>query len=117
MGGYVEDAKPKRRPRKELGGDSLDTCDLQFELDLVGLQPDVSRRLVQGDMLSVVLLPMGQIDSVVCRTSDGQIVGALSAFRGLAQLIACIKKGVKYEAFVVTASTTRCAVEVARVEQ
>lgn len=115
MGGYIEDPKPKRPPRRPVGGDDGDPCDLSLELDLVGLQPEISSRLTSGAMLRVVLISLNGIDSVVCQTAAGDTVGALAAFRGLAQLINCLKKGVAYEAAVVLASKTRCNVEVARV--
>jgi hypothetical protein len=115
MGGYIEDPKPKRPPRRTASGDGGDPCDLSLELDLVGLQPDVSSGLTSGAILRVVLVSLHGIDSVVCQTPAGYTVGALAAFRGLAQLINCLKKGVEYEAAVALASKTRCNVEVYRV--
>jgi hypothetical protein len=115
MGGYIEDPKPNRPPRRTASGDGRDPCDLSLELDLVGLQPDVSRGLTSGAILCVVLVSLHGIDSVVCQTPAGDTVGALAAFQGLAQLINCLKKGVEYEAAVVLASGTRCNVQVCRV--
>lgn len=116
MGGYAKDKKPKRMRHVSSHEVSRDPCDLEFALDLVGLQPDVSCLLRVDDELQVELFSIGAATSVVCKIPNGHIVGTLAAFRGLAQLITCLQQGVEYKAFVLFASVTRCAVHVARVE-
>jgi hypothetical protein len=118
MGGHAGDQKPKSQGRDKSSGlgekATNDLCDLEFELDLVGLRAGISGGLAPGDELDVELGTMGSVTSVVCRSKNGMTVGAMAAFRGLAQLIKCPEAGVRYRALVVFASTTRCHVSVAR---
>lgn len=114
MGGYAAEKKSKKPRWRYPGEESDDPCELVVEVDLVGLQPEVSGRLQSGDELRIDLVPMGAATSAVCRTVAGDIVGTLAAFRGLAQLIGCIRQGVMYEVLVVYASATRCSVQVGR---
>ena len=67
-----------------------------------------------GDVLNVVLVKNGEMRSVVCQTDRAEIVGALSAFPGLAQLIGCIEEGANYTAFVEKATAQLCTVFVSR---
>lgn len=100
---------PSRRRAREAGGKG-EPCDIDLEIDLVGLQPTAVVTLIAGHMLHVALAEMPPEVSVVCQTSTGQVVGSLSAFLGLTQLIACIRQGIAYRAVVLVASPTRCAV-------
>jgi hypothetical protein len=113
MGGFAAN-----QAKKTLGGAAPsvvgDGCDLQFHTDLVGIRAEVSVLLRPGETLYVRLLPQGSARSVICATEAGGIVGTLAAFRGLANLIACMEIGVQYVALVETASATRCSVFVIR---
>lgn len=115
MGGYAGDHKPKSLRRTISGPGGGDPCDIQIEVDLVGLRSEVSRSLNRDDLLRVALVRSDGATSVVCKTLNGRAVGALAAFRGLAQLINCSERGTKYQALVIFASSTRCAVQVTRV--
>ena len=116
MGGLEEGKKTRRLRHRFFGEEGGDPCDLHVELDLVGLQPEASKLLVAGEVLQVELVAMDNAVSVICRTANGRVVGALAAFRGLAQLITCIRQGVEYGASVIEASSTRCSVYVSRVK-
>lgn len=98
----------RRRAREDAGKGN--PCDIDLEIDLVGLQPAAIATLTAGDLLAVELIEMPPAVSVVCKTAEGQVVGSLSAFLGLTQLIACINSGIKYCAAVLIVSSTRCAV-------
>ena len=112
MGGSSDPRPAPNRGRRRDDGASSDPCDFDLEIDLVGLQPSTAASLRSGDLLIVDLAPMPPAVSVVCRTSAGDVVGALSAFLGLTQMIACLRKGVDYRAMVISASSTRCTVVV-----
>jgi hypothetical protein len=101
--------------RRQASGD--DDCDLRFRTDLMGVRAATAQNVRQGDNLEVVLLRDGAMRSVVCRTRTHEIVGALSAFPGLAQLIRCIEEGAEYNAFIEKSSARSCAVFVSRVKQ
>lgn len=115
MGGHDPD-KPRATlsPRNWKAG--ADPCDLQFQLELVGVRSAASSRIMRRDVLDVVLVRRGAAVSAVCSTSHGEVVGALAAFRGLAQLINCLDAGVQFQAEVIEASATRCEVRVRRTE-
>jgi hypothetical protein len=93
---------------------SDDPCDLEFQVELVGVRPSAASGLGAGDALAVVLNSRGSATSVVCQTAGGDAVGTLAAFRGLAQLIGCLRAGHEYEAVVQTVSATHCSVLVGR---
>lgn len=113
MGGSTN--KP---PSKTLGPGPYaphdDPCDIDVEIDLVGVDPGVLAGIKKGDALTVSLKTAGSIKSVICVTGSGKIAGSLAAFRGLAQLIKCLEKGEAYQAVVQTVSKTSCHVLVSR---
>lgn len=92
---------------------SDDPCDLQFRTDLVGVRPSISDVRV-GHTLAVALLEQRGARSAVCLTADGQVVGALAAFRGLAQLMKCLVQKNRYVADVEVVSKSQCTVLVRR---
>jgi len=89
-----------------------DKCDIEVTVDLIGVRRDVAVKVKEGDVLGVGLTSTGENSSAVCSTADGEIVGALAAFPGIAQLIQCIAEGVAYRALVEVAGPTRCQVTV-----
>jgi hypothetical protein len=109
MGGS-DDQPKKKQPTSRLTRSVADPCDLEFTLDLVGLRSIVAKNVAVGDKLSVELDVRGNVKSVVCKTPSGDVVGALAAFRGLAQLINCLERGLSYEAIVQASSSTQCTV-------
>ncbi len=116
MGGI----KPKKKTQSAVGrrqpsGD--DACDLRFRTDLMGIRTEIVANVRAGDTLEVFLLENGAMRSVVCRTRMHEIVGALSAFPGLAQLIGCMEHGVQYSALVEKVNKRSCAVFVWRVDE
>lgn len=90
-----------------------DPCDLQFRTDLVGVRPSIANVQV-GHTLTVSLIELRGARSVVCTTADGQPVGALAAFRGLAQLMRCLAQNQRYVAGVEAVSRSQCTVLVRR---
>lgn len=85
-----------------------------IRVDLVGIRTDVSSLLSENQILAIALHEAGAIRSVVCVTEEGDVVGTLAGFRGLAQLIGALNEGAKYVAIVDSASPTRCSVRVVR---
>lgn len=80
----------------------------------VGVRPEVAVGLTVGSRLTVAIEVRGSARSVVCKTSSGEVAGALAAFRGLAQLINCLDGGTSFGATVQAASSTQCNVLVRR---
>jgi|WetSurMetagenome_2_1015567.scaffolds.fasta_scaffold552435_2 hypothetical protein len=111
MGGYLPN---RARPGilVQLWRTDNDPNDQIFQVDLVGIRSDVARLLIAGQELEVALISRGEAVSAVCQTLEGNIVGALAAFRGIAKLISNLGRGLRYQAFVVEASATRCEVRV-----
>jgi hypothetical protein len=70
--------------------------------------------LFAGQVLDVALIARGDVSSAVCQTPAQEVVGALAAFRGLAQLMSCLRSAVPFVAEVLDASATRCEVLVSR---
>ncbi|MCP1842136.1 hypothetical protein ACVIHI_004946 [Bradyrhizobium sp. USDA 4524] len=95
-------------------GTAGDPCDIRIHIDLMGVRSEVAQKLRAGDLLKVELIVDGPLRSVVCQTAEGDRVGALSAFPGLAQFIRCIEQGVRYSALVERSSGHSCSVFVAR---
>lgn len=115
MGGTK--AKPGQsavRRRQEPGGDE---CDLRFRTDLMGVRAKTAERIRPGDLLEVALRRDDTMRSVVCQTHAEEVVGALSAFPGLAQLIGCMERGAHYAALVEKASARSCTVFVWRTKR
>lgn len=93
------------------GGEvDADSCDLQIDADLEGIRPDGIKGLNVGDELQVVIMPEAHFKSIVCVRSEGQIVGALSAFTSLTRLMRCLEKGVDYQVLVTEVGKASCHV-------
>ena len=90
-----------------------DKCDIRFRIDLMGVRSEIARQVRAGDIVEVILVVDGGLRAVVCQTSDGDHLGAVSAFPGLARLIECIEQGVSYSAVVEKSSGQACSVIVA----
>ena len=116
MAGYLPNQQRRRAPDPYVLQAPQEGCDLEFNVDLVGVNPAVSADLEAGDRLSVKAIAKGEITCVVCTDDKGRVVGTLAAFRGLAQLINCIAKGATYAADIYAVTRTRCAVTVTRAE-
>jgi hypothetical protein len=116
MGG-MKSPNPKRPGARNQQSLSDSDCDFRFRIDLMGVRSANVRNVRSGDVLQVVLLRNGEMRSVVCQTDQGEIVGALSAFPGLAQLIRCIEDGASYTAFVEKSTAQLCTVFVSRSKQ
>lgn len=114
MGG--ESPGGQRAPGQRAPADPGLGCDLKFDVDLVGVRAAVLGGVSTGDVLDVALVAVGSAISAVCQTraDPPATVGALAAFRGLAQLIHCLQTGVRFEARVTNASAGRCSVSVVR---
>lgn len=113
MGGYAVKRPGMITPAKSTrSGD--DPCDLRFQVELVGVRSNVAAQLTAAEVLNVALVGQDEMSSAVCETFRGDIVGALAAFRGLAQLIRCLKDGEKFVARVIAVTATRCEVAVER---
>lgn len=115
MGGFAVN-RPGMFVAAEHRGTGDDPCDLRFQVELVGVRSEVAARLAVPCVLEVAIVERGEVASAVCRTEDGDIVGALAAFRGLAQLIRCLKDEVPFVALIIAVSATRCEVRVERVQ-
>lgn len=112
MGGMK--ASPKRSAARHRQASKHDDCDIRFRIDLMGVRAENVRRVRSGDLLEVVLVTDGKLRAVICQTSQGDPVGAVSAFPGLARLIDCMEQGVRYSALVEKTSGQSCSVFVAR---
>lgn len=94
---------------------TIDACDLLIDVDLEGVRLPRLARLKIGDMLDVELRSEGPYPTVVCVGDDGEIVGALSAFLNLVQLIRCLRTGVRYRVAVTQLRPGGCHVVGTRV--
>jgi hypothetical protein len=115
MGG-MKSPNPKRPGARNQQPNDSD-CDFRFRIDLMGVRSVTAKNVRSGDILDVVLLRNGEMRSVVCQTDQQEVVGALSAFPGLAQLIRCIDDGANYTAFVEKSTAQLCTVFVSRSKQ
>lgn len=114
MGG-LKDTKPRRPGQRGRQPDEgSGECNQRFRIDLMGVRGSEAARLRSDDVLRVVLRGEGGLKAVVCQTENGAVVGALSAFPGLADLIACLERGFGYDAVVLRASAVACTVYVSR---
>lgn len=112
MGGMK--SPPKRAGARHRQGAAQDDCDIRFRIDLMGVRSENARRVRPGDILEVSLFSDGNLRAVICQTEQGDRIGAVSAFPGLARLIECIEQGVRYTAFVEKSSSQSCSVVVSR---
>lgn len=96
-------------------GTNGDACDLLIDVDLEGVRLPRLARLKIGDRLEVVLTAEGPFPTVVCVDTEGEIVGALSAFLNLSLLIKCLRNGVKYQVGITQVRPGGCHVVGVRV--
>jgi hypothetical protein len=88
-------------------------CGFDFEIDLVGVRANSVARAIVGQVLPVRLDQSGGYSLVVCTLPDvPDVVGSLANFKGLGALIACLRRGVQYDATVLVASGASCRVQV-----
>lgn len=102
-----------KRVGAEMGGGVIvpaDPCDIPIDIDLESVRAAGLRGLLVGAVLSVGLEQVGTYKSAICKRTDGVIVGALSSFTGLTQLISCLDKGVSYVVEVTHVGTGSCHV-------
>ncbi|WP_024879200.1 hypothetical protein [Methylosinus sp. LW3] len=115
--------KTPTRPSSQAGnegaaasaGKNVDECDLVIDVDLEGIRLPRLARLKTGDLLKVELKAEGPYPTVICVDAEGEIVGALSAFLNLVQLIRCLRAGVKYQVGVTQLRPGGCHVVGSRV--
>lgn len=112
MGGMK--SPPKRAGARQRHGAAKDDCDIRFRIDLMGVRSENARRVRPGDILEVALLRDGNLRAVICQTEQGDRIGAVSAFPGLARLIECMEQSVRYSALVEKSSSQSCSVFVSR---
>lgn len=96
---------------------SADVCDLTIDIDLESVRAPALVGLHVGDILNVDLAREGAFPVVVCKRPDGTIIGALSAFRSLTQLIACIQRGVQYQVRATSVGRGSCHVVGGRISR
>lgn len=95
----------------------IDHCDLLIDVDLEGIRLPRLARLKIGDSLKVELRAEGPYPTVVCVDEEGQVVGALSAFLNLVQLIRCLRAGAEYRVGISQIRSGGCHVVGSRVVQ
>ncbi|WP_332119866.1 hypothetical protein [Azorhizobium caulinodans] len=88
--------------------DTADACDLMIDVDLEGVRSTTLNAVNVGDSLNVVMDPAGL--SAICSTLDGGVLGALSAFPGIAQLMSCLRRGERYLVSVTAKGAGHCHV-------
>ena len=119
------DRKPRRskQPPERFGGGGIagvgsgggeggvpDECQLSFETDLTGVDPEVLANLEVGDELTVVLHKEGRYLSAVCRNGAGRIAGSLANVEDLATLVSCLQRQFRYIAHVRSVGERFCTV-------
>jgi hypothetical protein len=92
------------------GGGATDPCDLTIDVDLEGVRAAALSGVSVGDTLRLDLDQQGGFPVAVCKRSDGTILGALSAFLSLSQLIRCLQSGVQFRVTVTQISSGSCHV-------
>lgn len=95
------------------GGSS--PCDIQIDTDLEGVRADALAGLEVGAPLAVTLHPTSSFRVAVCVKPDATVVGSLSAFRSLTQLLECLEQGVAYRVEITAIGSGRCHVKGGRV--
>jgi NADPH-dependent ferric siderophore reductase len=112
MGGMK--SPPKRAGARHRHGAAKDDCDIRSRIDLMGVRSENARKVRPGDILEVSLLSDGNLRAVICQTEQGDRIGAVSAFPGLARFIECMEQGMRYSALVEKSSSQACSVFVSR---
>lgn len=77
--------------------------------------PDALAGLRVGASLAVILHSTSGFSVAVCVRPDATVVGSLSAFRSLTQLLECLEHGIAYRVEVTEISSGRCHVRGGRV--
>lgn len=90
-------------------------CDIQIDTDLEGVRADALAGLKVGAPLAVSLDPTSSFRIAVCVKPDATVVGSLSAFRSLSQLLECLEQGVAYRVEITAIGSGRCHVKGGRV--
>jgi hypothetical protein len=98
-------------------GGGTDACDLLIDADLEGIRPKGLDGLAVGMDLIVRLDRQDNYRSVVCVRSDGEIVGALSAFRSVNTLVNCLEDEVGYVVRVMSIGSGSCHVRGGRADR
>lgn len=92
-----------------------DQCDITFEVDLEAVNAARLRTLSIGDTLDVLRRAGSPYEAAICVTRpSGAAIGALSAFEGLALLLACMRRGNKYDGVITRLDQISCRVRVVR---
>jgi len=92
------------------GGVLPEECQISFETDLSGVDPEVLANVEEGDELTVVLHREGRYLSAICRNGAGHIAGSLANVEDLAGLIACLQRNHRYVAHVRDVGERYCTV-------
>lgn len=94
------------------GGDQLD-CNIVERISLTNPVVAVIATIKKGDQLPIEIRQVGQREAVVAK-KNGQIAGAiiLSSVKRMGDLIACIRRGNRYDAIVLSVKGAICEVEV-----
>ena len=108
MSGKTRDLNDPRDREKETK--ERDPCDLTIDIDLEGLRQGILTGLALSSVLNVRLLEQGGFQAVVCETNNGDVVGALSAFKGLSTLVKCLTRGERYQVAITALESGRCHV-------
>lgn len=113
-GGTSDSAQDRSPKAGELGGggsgEAADNCDLLIDVDLEGVRAAGLQGLAPGAILAVRLERQDRYRSAVCVRPDGEVVGALSAFRSISTLIRCLERDVEYSVEVTRLGPGSCHV-------
>lgn len=110
MAGFDDKKRRKGRLIQELPDEA--DVGTSIQIDLIGVDLDTLPSVNVGDVLVVDILRGDQFHSAVCRTGDGQNLGSLAAFQGIARLIERLDAGEIFNAVVVDVGIGRCQVEI-----
>lgn len=97
------------------GRSNRDACDLIIDVDLDALQLAELQACRVGETLTIVVQVRGRAQAAVCVRQNGNVVGSLSAFQGLTQLLSCLGQGHGYQVTITQLSRTACHVNGGRV--
>jgi hypothetical protein len=116
----AESSTKSGAPKKIAGaeiGDSADPdpCNLAIDVDLEGVRADALRGLAAGNKLRVRLDKAGSLRSAVCVREDGVVIGSLSSFRNVTQLLNCLERGVEYGVTISGINKSSCHVQGGRI--
>ena len=109
-------AAPKKVADTKIGDSAdRDPCNLTIDVDLEGVRVDSLHGLVFGNKLRVRLDRSGSLRSAVGVRKNGVVVGSLSSFRNVAQLLNCLERGVEYEVIISRITKSSCHVQGGRI--